>query len=104
MAQSCGYPDTMNKKESYSPLKKKKKPNKKYNKLADFLNVDTVTDTIIGPSKSSNVAQQRGNSFERMKKYDFNKGGIQSMSTPNTPRPKGIRNKRNTEYYTIHKK
>jgi hypothetical protein len=104
MAQSCGYPDTMNKKESYSPLKKKKKPNKDYDKLADLLSVDTAKDTIIGPSKSYNMASNRGLFFEKMKKYDSDKGGPQSIGPTTSPQPKRIKNKRNTEYYTIHKK
>ena len=86
-----------------SPLKKKK-PNKKYNKLADVLNVDTAKDTIIGPSKSYNMASNRGLFFEQTKKYDSNKGGKQSIGPTTSPQPKGIKNKRNTEYYTIHKK
>jgi hypothetical protein len=86
-----------------SPLKKKK-PNKDYNKLADFLNVDTAKDTIIGPSRSYNMASNRGLFFEKMKKYNSDKGGPQSIGPTNSPQPRAIKNKKNTEYYTIHKK
>ena len=68
-----------------SPLKKKK-PNKKYNELANLLNVDTTKDTIIGPSKSLKFAQQKGHFYGPRK---------DSQS---------IKNKGEIEYYTIHKK
>jgi len=71
-----------------SPLKKNgnKKKNKKYQDLANLLNVDTTKDTIIGPSKSLKFAQQKGHFYGPRK---------DSQS---------IKNKGNIEYYTIHKK
>ena len=89
-----------------SPLKKNgnKKKNKKYQNLANLLNLDTARDTIIGPSRNYNIANSRGLFFEKMKKYDSDKGGTQSIGPTTSPQPRAVKNKKNTEYYTIHKK
>lgn len=90
-----------------SPLNKNgnKKKNKKYQNLANFLNVDTARDTIIGPSSNYRGANAQGLHFEKMKKYDYDKGGLQSIGpTPNSGEMRAIRNKGKTEYYTVHKK
>jgi hypothetical protein len=50
------------------------------------------------------MASNRGLFFEKMKKYDSDKGGPQSIGPTNSPQPRAIKNKKNTEYYTIHKK
>jgi len=100
-----GYPDTLN---SYlSPFNKNgknKKKQKKYNNLANVLNVNTVKDTIIGPSSSRNIAAARGNMFSKQQLTSNKPGPRYINSLPNPYKVKGVSNKGKNEYYTIHKK
>ncbi len=63
MAQSCGYPDTMNKKESYSPLKKTTA-----GKIIDYAVLGyggrKIRDAITGANRNETKEQR----MERIKK------------------------------------
>jgi len=79
------------------------KKNKRYNRIAKDLNVNTTKDTLIGPSKNYSIATLKGNSFDTRQRMD----GVESFSG-NTPNPykevKGYRGKKGVEYYTVHDK
>ena len=103
-------------KSSTSPLNRivgggdKDKKNKKYNRIAKDLNVNTTKDTLIGPSRNYSIANLKGNSFDtrqRMNEIPANKDGVKNFSgnTPNSYKDiKGYRGKKGTEYYTVHDK
>ena len=105
-SHACGSP--LNK--IVGDKNKDKKNQKRYSKITKDLNVNTATDTLIGPSRNTRIANLKANSFDtkqRLNEIPADKDGNKNFSG-NTPNPykdmKGYRGKKGTEYYSVHEK
>jgi len=104
---------------------KDKKKQKKYNKLAKDLNVNTATDTLIGPSGSHSMSKIRASMFDTkqlMKEIPVDKDGNKSFNgskhqlnqdlnkadggnrNGESKRSIGYKGKKGTEWYSLHQK